>query len=65
MLHFRALILYTCFCTRQTERDTAVFAAATTAERMIRKEKKRKGNTETATKNCAIEVKFCHEIYIF
>lgn len=36
VLHFRALILYACYCTRQTARDTAVLAAV---EHMIRKEK--------------------------
>ena len=41
-LHFRALILYACCCTIQTVGDTAVFTAV---KQMIRKEKKRKGNT--------------------
>lgn len=48
VLHLRALILYACCCTRQTARDTAVFAAV---EQMIRKEKKGKGNTETRITN--------------
>lgn len=36
LLYFRALILYACYCTRQTARDTTVLAAV---EQMIRKEK--------------------------
>lgn len=36
MLHFRALILYAYYCTRQTARDTTVLGAV---EQMIRKEK--------------------------
>lgn len=35
VLHFRSLILYACYCTRQTARDTAALAAV---EQMIRKE---------------------------
>lgn len=41
VLHFRALILYTCYCARQTAKDTALLASV---EQMIRKEKEGKEN---------------------
>lgn len=52
VLHFRSLILYACYCTRQTARDTAALAAV---EQMIRKEqtgereRRNKGMENSAT----------------